>query len=86
MSASVGTIRTMAHITVRDGRTGSAKGPDGLGAVLGVTQAADFLDIGDAIAPAGGATVVVIGDEVNLADPDAQTVFVGTMPAAPTTT
>jgi hypothetical protein len=58
----------MAHITVRDGRAGHPKGPDGLGGVLGVTQAADFLDIGDLIALADGTRVVVIGDEMNMAD------------------
>jgi hypothetical protein len=82
----------MAHITVRDGRAGHAKGPDGLGAVLGVTQAPDLLDIGDVIALPDGTKVVVIGEEVGLGegtdlgmDPAAQTVFVGTMPEAPAT-
>jgi hypothetical protein len=76
----------MAHITVRDGRDGRAKGPDGLGAVLGVTQAADFLDIGDVVALADGTRAVVISEESDLVmDPGAQTVFVGTMPGAPGT-
>lgn len=76
----------MAHITVRDGRSGHAKGPDGQGAVLGVAQAADFLDIGDLVALADGTRAIVISEQSDLGmDPDAQTVFVGTMPESPTT-
>lgn len=78
----------MAHITVRDGRAGHVKGPDGLGPVLGVAQAPGLLDIGAIIALPDGTRVIIIGVEDVLGgltegmDPMSQTVFVGTIPEA----
>jgi hypothetical protein len=81
----------MTHITVRDGRAGHVKGPDGLGPVLGVTQAADLLDIDDVVALPDGTRVIVtgvedvLGGEAEGMDPVSQTVFVGTLPQASAT-
>ena len=78
----------MVHITVRDGRAGHPKDPDGRGAVLGVTQAPDLLDVGDVIELPDGTRGIIIGLEEVLGgeaegmDPMSQTVFVGTMPEA----
>jgi hypothetical protein len=79
----------MVHITVRDGRDGHPKDPDGRGAVLGVAQLPDLLDVGDAITMPDLTRVIVVGVEENLGgetegmDPMSQTVFVGAMPEAP---
>jgi hypothetical protein len=79
----------MAHITVRDGRAGHVKGPDGLSPVLGVTQHPRLLDVGEVIDLPDGTRAVIIRVEDVLGggpagmDPESQTVFVGTMPEAP---
>jgi hypothetical protein len=79
----------MAHITVRDGRTGHQKDPDGRGAVLGVAQAPHLLDVGEVVDLPDGTRALIIGVEDVLGgaaegmDPISQTVFVGTMPPAP---
>lgn len=89
---SVGTGRydpSMAHITVRDGRAGHQKDPDGRGAVLGVARAPRLLDVGEVIDLPDGTRGLVIGVEDILGaalegmDPMSQTVIVGTMPEAP---
>ena len=53
----------MAHITVGDGRAGHPKDPDGRGAILGVTQAPDLLDVGDVITLPDGTRGIIIGVE-----------------------
>jgi hypothetical protein len=87
MSAPAPTTLQVTHITIRDGRAGHAKDPDGRGAVLGVAQRGDFLDIGEVIELPDGTRVVVIGEELILGqagvlgmDPAGQTVFVGSIP------
>jgi hypothetical protein len=77
------------RITIRDGRAGREGGeagvtPDGKGAVLGVVEQDELLDIGDKVKLADGTEVVVIGvSETISATGFEQTVHIGNIPAAP---
>jgi hypothetical protein len=74
-------------ITVRDGRVGRKVAPDGKGEVLGTIEYSGFLDIGNKIKLPDGTNVIVIGLEDNIGqDEIKQTVFIGSMPAAPSHT
>ena len=69
-------------VTIRDGRAGAAKAPDGKGRVLAVISYPGFLDEGDKIRLADGTDVIVIGLEETLHEAGSgQTVFVGSIPS-----
>lgn len=71
-------------VTIRDGRIGAEKAPDGKGRVLAVISYPGFLDEGDKIRLADGTDVIVIGVEETLHDAGSgQTVFVGSAPPPP---
>jgi hypothetical protein len=72
-------------ITIRDGRVGrdqSQATPGGPGAVLGVVERDEPVDIGDKIRLADGTDVLVIGVEEQLGGSSwEQTAHVGNMPS-----